>query len=141
MRLAAPFVFLMSAAVLGAGCAKSPASPADTTPQTLVGSWTVIEIDNGGPVEDAVVTIVFGADGKLGGRSACNRYGGGFTFGEGVLKTGPLQSTRMACPPALMDLELKFLNRLEGELSVAAGEAGAVILSDDEGRIVIRPSG
>lgn len=125
---------------LAAGCADAPGHVAAGSPASLDGAWTVEDLDHGGIPDDAEVTIEFAANGKLSGRSACNRYGGDFTYEAGVLTTAALFSTKMACPPALMDLEVKFLNRLEGELNVSQQADETLALSDQEGRILIRPA-
>jgi len=57
-------------------------------------------------------------DGKISGSSACNRYSAAVEDrGKGRITTGPAISTRMACPPPLMDQEsayLGFLAKVEG---------------------------
>ncbi len=121
-----------------AACAQSSPPADQLSPPRLDGQWRVEDIDRAGVIDGAEVTIEFGSDGKLSGRSACNRYGGDYSYTDGVLTTGSLFSTKMACAPALMDLETKFLKRLEGALTVATENDGAVSLSDDEGRLLIR---
>ncbi len=57
-------------------------------------------------------------DGKISGSSACNRYSASLEdHGKGGITTGPAISTRMACPPPLMEQEsayLNFLSKVEG---------------------------
>jgi putative lipoprotein len=129
-------ISLATAAMLAA-CAQQGAK-ADAPPASLEGAWRVEDIDHGGVVDDALATIEFGADGRLSGRGGCNRFGGDYSYRNGRLSVGALFSTKMACAPALMDLEAKILNRLEGELTAAVETGGAVSLSDAEGRILIR---
>ena len=47
-------------------------------------------------------------------------------------------STKMACAEALMDLESKFFSRLQGTLTVSMSDDGALILRDEEGRLLMR---
>lgn len=42
--------------------------------------------------------LVFSKDGNVAGRGDCNSIGGGYTAGDGMLKFGPMRSTRMFCP-------------------------------------------
>lgn len=134
-------LLIVFASISAAACAQSAAPAGPGAPPPLVGQWRVDDVDGGGLADDAEVTIEFGENGKLSGRSGCNRYGGDYSYEQGMLTTGSLFSTKMACAPALMDLELKFLNRLEGALKASAEEGGEVSLSDDEGRILMRPAG
>lgn len=121
-------------------CAQSPAADEPVAPASIEGAWRVEDIDHGGVVDNAEVTIVFGPDGAISGRSGCNRYGGEYAYAAGALTVGALFSTKMACAPALMDLEMKFLDRLDGELSVRTEADGALSLEDADGRILIRRS-
>jgi heat shock protein HslJ len=62
---------------------------------------------------EAEVTLAFG-EGKISGKSACNRYSASVEQGEepADLKIGPAMGTRMACPGELMELEHKYLDAL-----------------------------
>ena len=133
-------MIIVSALGLSAGCAQYPTAGGDEAHPILKGAWLVEDVDNGGVIDNAEVTIEFSADGKLSGKSACNRYGGDYAYDRGVLTAGPLFSTKMACAPALMDLEAKFLGRLEGELRASSEADGVVVLSNDKGRLLIRPA-
>jgi len=82
---------------------------------TLAGTeWVLTHLNWKEPLPgEAEVTLVF-ADGKISGKSACNRYSAGVEQGEapGDLKIGPAMGTRMACPGELMDVEHKYLDAL-----------------------------
>ena len=127
-----------------AGCAQAPAddrSPASpSAPARLEGEWRVESLDGAAPPAGAAPTIEFGAEGKLFGNGGCNNYGGGFAYEAGVLTVGPLFSTKMACEPARMDFETRFLERLEGALKATADAGGALRLTDDAGAVLIRPA-
>ena len=58
-------------------------------------------------------TLAFGDDGQVGGNAGCNGFFGPFRDSGGAIAIGPLATTRMACPPARMDLEADFLAALE----------------------------
>lgn len=103
----------LSALALLAGCALAdhdgplPPGLADT-------SWRA-ETLAGRPLDaDSVVTLQFLGDDLIAGKAACNRYNGPLRVVDGRLVVGPLVSTRMACPPAVMELEAAFFAALEG---------------------------
>lgn len=74
------------------------------------GEWTVTAVA-GQPVSPGQgVTIVFDGD-RVAGRSGCNRYFGAVNPGDGPL-FGALGGTRMACDPAAMDLEARFMQTM-----------------------------
>jgi len=82
---------------------------------TLAGTeWVLTELNRNEPIQEgAEVSLVF-TEGKISGKSACNRYSASVEQGEapGDLKIGPAMGTRMACPGELMDLEHKYLDAL-----------------------------
>ena len=82
---------------------------------TLAGTgWVLTHLNRNEPLSgEAEVSLVFG-EGKISGKSACNRYSASVEQGEepADLKIGPAMGTRMACPGELMDLEHKYLDAL-----------------------------
>jgi heat shock protein HslJ len=88
----------------------------------IEGGWRVIRLGDGPVPGGAVLTMAFGRDGRVAGRSACNRYRGAYTLtGEG-LGFGPLATTRMACPPPVMATEARFLELVRGVTRVTTGQ-------------------
>ncbi len=57
------------------------------------------------------VSIQFEA-GRVSGSTGCNRYTGSCSVGQGTLEFGSIGSTRMACPPAVMEVETDVFARL-----------------------------
>lgn len=98
--------------------------------------WVVEDLAGRGIVDRSRVTLAFHDDGRVTGRASCNSYSGTYTRdGEG-LTVGPVATTRMACPPALMEQELLFLEMLA---DVASGEVdahGALVLRTADGRTI-----
>lgn len=99
----------------------------------LAGSWTVDELHGAALPEEAEVTMAFdAAEGRVFGKSACNRYNGSFTLSGEGLSFGPAAGTMMACPEELMKVEQTFLRGLEtvsrfdigadGRLELVAGD-------------------
>lgn len=131
-------VSLLLVSCVQSGVAVENASTPGGDALELVGAWRVEDIDRGGVVDDAMVSIEFAANGRVQGRGGCNRYSGGYSRKHDVVIVGDIVSTKMACAPALMDLEQKLFNRLEGELSAAMAADGALVLRDDEGLVLLR---
>ena len=92
--------------------------------------WVLTHMNRDQPVlENAEVTLAFG-DGRISGKSACNRYSAGIEEGEnaGDIKIGQSMSTRMACPDVLMKIEQQYLAALSRVTSFSF-HAGSLILS------------
>lgn len=81
---------------------------------------------------DAGITLRFTVPGKVAGRSAVNRYFGGYTLGSaGAIQWTPFGSTRMAGPPERMQLENQFLKALESTTRAEVTQQGLVLQSTD----------
>ena len=106
-------------AVLALGCASSPAAPATSDKsipgaQFLVGTqWELRDLGGTPVLEDRRPTLSFVEPGRISGEASCNRYGGGADLGEGTIKVGPLQTTRMACTPEIDAQERAYLVALQ----------------------------
>jgi heat shock protein HslJ len=103
--------------LVAAGCHKpaaAPAAPATPAPAPLTGSsWLLEDLGGKGVIDNAQSTIAFAEGGKVSGRGGCNRYFGTVEVSGEKLHFGPMGSTKMACPPALMDQEDRFLKALQ----------------------------
>jgi len=76
--------------------------------------WVLTHMSRDQPVpEGTEVTLAF-ADGRIAGKSACNRYSADIQEGEnaGNIKIGQSMSTMMACPDELMKVEREYLDAL-----------------------------
>jgi len=118
-----------SVLALGLGCASAPppASGERTVPgaQYLLGSeWELTDLGGAPVLEDRRPTLGFLDPGRVSGNTSCNRYGGGADIGDGTIRVGPLQTTRMACPPEVEAQEKAFLVALENarRLELVGGE-------------------
>ncbi len=66
------------------------------------------------PLPDTEIGIEFTADGRLHGSGGCNRYFSSYETGPGgSLTIKQIGSTRMACPPEIMDQEMKYFRSLQ----------------------------
>ncbi len=95
----------------------------------LAGRWTADLVEGAVLPEGAEVSLVFDmAEGRVFGKSACNRYNGGFTLSGEGLSFGPAAGTMMACPQDLMAVEQVFLKQLESVSRFDLAEDGALEL-------------
>ena len=129
----------LAALLLATGCASASTTvPADFALPPLEGTaWRAEDIDGAGVVDRVPSTLAFGANRRIDGRAACNRYFGTFEQSGETLQIRPVGLTRMACPPAVMDQEKKFLVALE---SVKRGrrDGDTLVLLDGDGRVRMR---
>ena len=95
----------------------STVPPARLSPETLAGlEWVLRQWAwNEAAAAEPEVTLVY-RDGKINGRSGCNRYFAAVTAGEqpGDLRIGAAAGTRMACPEPATSVESRFLAQLQG---------------------------
>lgn len=99
----------IAALVLGVGVAMTAGAAGA---ERLEGSaWLAEDIKGGGVIDNAQSKIAIEA-GKVTGSGGCNRLFGQATIAGDALTFGGIGTTRMACAPALMDQEQKFLGAL-----------------------------
>lgn len=96
--------------------------------------WRAEDIGGRGVVASADVKLMFGSDGKIGGKSGCNNYAVNYALTGTKLKVyPPMIGTRMMCPADVMAQEALFEKML--------GEAtGAAVLPNGK-MLVTGPSG
>jgi heat shock protein HslJ len=85
------------------------AAPAEVD---LVGAWLLEDFGGRGVVDMVRTTIEFDDEGQVFGSGGCNRFTGSYTLDDGMLGFGPLATTKMMCPEAVMDQEDRFLAAL-----------------------------
>lgn len=122
-------VAALAVATLLSGCGDLVGTPAGTDVD-LDGSWHLVSARDGGGAFDLVgapVTLVVEGD-EAGGTSACNLYGGRVDVDADAVRVSELGGTEMACEPAVMALERRYLDAL-GAVAVAARARGRLTLS------------
>ena len=75
-------------------------------------TWLAEHIKGGGVIDNAQSTLVFASGGRVTGTGGCNRLFATATIAGDALMFGGVGTTRMACAPALMDQEQRFLGAL-----------------------------
>jgi heat shock protein HslJ len=140
--LAGSVVLVVATAVAG-GCGSgsggdggsgSPGGGGSTSAASLAGTswrltgWSVSSQDP----NDFTITAEF-KDGRIGGTSAVNQYGGSYTAGDdGSFSVGELISTMMAGPEPDMKAERTYLDLLNGARAFRM-DGDTLTLSDAQG--------
>jgi len=76
-------------------------------------SWALTSIDDTPPLQNTSVTVEF-TDGKIGGSSGCNSYGGLYKVSGQKITTDSIAMTLMACMDSgVMEQEQAFLEQLQ----------------------------
>jgi len=104
------------------GCGGEPAS------LLVGGTWRVLDIDGRSTGDPQRVTLDFAEDGRVAGLAACNRYTGAYVLSGEGLRLGPFAGTRMACPPAVMDEEMRFHAAIGRVTRFGVDEQGGLLL-------------
>jgi putative lipoprotein len=122
-----------------AGCSlMEPASTSTPKVDLVGGTWVAEYIDDAGVIDDAQSTVVFGNDGRVTGRGGCNSYGGTVEIKGAQIIMSQIASTKMACPPAVMDQETRFMAALQATRTYRMDEGNKLVLSDATGRPRLR---
>ena len=112
---------------------------ADAAPVTLFDTnWLAEDINGGGVIDDAQSTFSVASDGRVSGRGGCNGYFAQATIDGNSIKIGKAGATMMACAPALMDQEGKFLAALEKAATFRIDGDGKLFLVDASGVDIVR---
>jgi len=95
----------------------------------ISGSWIA---SSATAASDQQRFVRFHADGKISGFAGCNRFFGTFVATDSTLEVGSLATTRMACPQAVMKMEMAFLQELESATAYVIA-ARTMTLTGDNG--------
>lgn len=109
----------------GPGCAGDPAS-------LLQGDWRAVALD-AAPLDAGLDILLTFDNGRLAGKTACNRVMGSFTLTGESLGFGPLATTQMACPPEVMAVERAALDALSAITGFDIDDGGRLLLLGADG--------
>jgi len=106
------------------------------TAQSLpAGKWRLAEYRSGGEVQRTLkgvdVTLNVHPDGKLGGSSGCNAYGGSYATDDGKLKIADIISTMRACEEPTPQFERTYFDLLEKAVDAEVKDGDLVITDAD----------
>jgi heat shock protein HslJ len=125
---------LVFCALAVAAMGSSPASAADAAQ----GLWRIEQARSEPMLDKRRARIDFGADGRLTGHTSCNAMTGSYTLDNGVLKVGPVATTKMACAQLQLEQEDRILTALELAVSARVRDDGLLELRDADGRGLLR---
>lgn len=119
--------------VVAGGCAVNDA----TTGAPPAGVWHVDYIEGAGVVDRSPARYQFDEDLRVTGNASCNSFTGAYQIVEGAIVVGNLASTRMMCPPALMEQEQRLLAAMQ-RVHRWDTQNGLLYLFDKEGQELFR---
>jgi heat shock protein HslJ len=94
--------------------------------------WRVVSVGDEIIADDSGMFVTFDVDGSIKGHAGCNRFFGSLEKTETGLKIGPLGATRMACPEAIMNREMRFLEVLQKTHQFRTDSAGMRVLGAED---------
>ena len=99
--------------------------------------WSLIRYGDESLPEGVTVTLMYDPEqGRVAGRSGCNRYFGPAILKEGAIEVGQLASTRRMCPPPMMEVEAVFLKLLRAASRYRLDD-GQLIVDCADGRPLV----
>ena len=106
-------------------------------PDTLAGtSWTFVSIGGVPVASDRPTSLQFDGT-RISGSAGCNRFTGDFKSDGATLTTGPMASTRMACPGAGMAQENAFFALMDAPVGLDFASDGTLILTGTGGKTAV----
>ena len=116
-------------------------APAASLPALVGPTWVAEDIDQRGVIDRLQPSVSFTPEGRAQGHGGCNAFTGGYTIvGDALViggEGGRLATTMMACTPAVMDQEGRFLDAL-GRVRAWQLDLGRLVLLDDAGAPILR---
>ena len=88
------------------------------------------------PIDRSGITLNIRPNGRLGGSTGCNVYGGSYSFEDGKLKIGDLISTMRACDEPSTQFEQLFSKTLEGASAFELKDADLTITDTKTGNFL-----
>jgi heat shock protein HslJ len=96
--------------------------------------WRATDM-GGASVGQSTITLMFGSDGKITGKSACNNYSANYSLNGNDLRVyAGMIGTRMACPKAVMAQETQFRKMLAAATSAMIQTDGMMTIAGPGGQ-------
>ncbi|SOB77732.1 Heat shock protein HslJ [Marinobacter sp. LV10R510-11A] len=95
--------------------------------------WVVEDLAGAGIIDRSRMTIEFSGENRLAGMASCNRYGGQYELTAEGVSFDYMFATKMACAPALMNQEQRFLELMSDVKLVSIGRHGELVLTTSTG--------
>ena len=87
--------------------------PLSLQEQLLAGEWLLEDLGGTGVIDRLQTTLKFDRESRLEGAGGCNRYFASYRLEKNQIEVGAIGATRKACPTAVMNQEIKYLQALE----------------------------
>lgn len=92
-------------------------------------TWLLEDLNATGIIDNSHMTLLLDGAGRASGHAGCNRYSASYTMTDDTLTLNPNAAmTMMACAPALMEQEQRFIDALVLMTTYHFDETGALIL-------------
>lgn len=102
-------------------------------------TWLLEDLNGAGIIDSSHMTLLLDDAGNASGHSGCNRYTAGYELKDTTLSIKPNAAmTMMACAPALMEQEQRFIDALVLMSAYHFDETGALILSGEDKTLKFR---
>lgn len=95
--------------------------------------WVVEDLAGTDIIDRSRMTVEFFDENRLAGMASCNRYGGQYERTAEGMSFDYMFATKMACAPALMDQEQRFLELMSDVKRATIGRRGELVLTTSEG--------
>ncbi len=92
-------------------------------------NWRPLVIADSRLPEAHAMFVHFAVDGSFNGNGGCNKFFGNLETTDDGISMGEIGSTRMACPPEIMDLETAFLQALQATTGFELGDQSLRLVS------------
>lgn len=95
--------------------------------------WVVEDLADTGIIDRSRMTVEFFDENRLAGMASCNRYGGQYERTAEGMTFDYMFATKMACAPALMNQEQRFLELMSDVKRANIGRQGELVLTTSKG--------
>jgi putative lipoprotein len=95
-------------------------------------TWRPVTVGDEAIAEDSGMYIRFEVDGSIQGHGGCNGFFGSLQQTDSGIGVGPLGGTRMACPKAIMDREMAFMEAVGATTNFQSGSDSMRLLGEDD---------
>lgn len=106
------------------------------TPALVGREWMIEDIGGKGVIDNSPASLLFLPDGRLAGNAGCNRLIASYQQDGQTLRLSPAGTTRMMCPPALMEQEQRLLEILPLINGYTIDATGALVLATADGAAI-----
>lgn len=132
--------FFISSLLVGVSACSPSSSPSsfeekaevEAATLTLDGTWQVEDIDNGGIIDNSMITMQFGDDNRIAGSTGCNQYSGNLMSANHTFTVSKVISTRKGCPSAIASQEQRFLAALSSATRYEFKSGTWLVIYDNE---------